>query len=345
MASYPLVSVVMITYNHEQYIAQAIKSVLRQKTSFSFELVIGEDCSTDNTREIVSEYQNKYPDVIRVITAETNVGMHSNALRVEYSCRGKYIAYCEGDDHWHNPHKLQMQVDFLETYPDYVMVHGDHARCNVQTATTVNSCNNDHPQYDDGNAYFDILTTNRKICTLTVCVRKEALCEAVRNNPECANKHYKMGDLQRWLEVSRLGKVKYFNVSLGTYNVLMDSAVHGLDPNKEVQFDLSAKEIRYHYLSKYDCPKEVAVLTKYNCINGVLSSALRARNIEVVNSQLSELRAMNLQPSWTWKDYLVYLGCRYKRIGALQLWWESWSLRRLARHFCLLKTGRSGEVK
>ncbi|MFC1781363.1 glycosyltransferase [Planctomycetota bacterium] len=117
----PVVSVKMITYNHEQYIAQAIESVLEQKTEFSFELVIGEDCSTDRTREIVFDYQKKYPDIIRVITSGKNVGARKNSMRTLKARCGKYIALCEGDDYWTNPNKLQKQVDFLDANHDYVI--------------------------------------------------------------------------------------------------------------------------------------------------------------------------------------------------------------------------------
>jgi glycosyltransferase involved in cell wall biosynthesis len=116
MALVPVVSVHMITYNHAPYIAQAIEGVLQQKTSFPFELVIGEDCSNDETREVVFEFQLKFPGLIRVITSDKNVGMIMNWCRTMKGCRGKYIALCEGDDYWTSPIKLQKQVDFLDSH-------------------------------------------------------------------------------------------------------------------------------------------------------------------------------------------------------------------------------------
>src|SRR5450759_4098791 len=101
----PLVSVCMITYNHEPYIRKAIDCVLAQRTNFPFELVLGEDYSTAGTRKIVFDYAKRYPDIIRVITSEQNVGMHKNGSRTGQACRGRYIAYCEGDDYWHHPYK------------------------------------------------------------------------------------------------------------------------------------------------------------------------------------------------------------------------------------------------
>ena len=124
----PLVSALMVTYNHELYIAQAIEGVLQQETDFPFELVIGEDCSTDGTRKIVFNYQKKHPDIIRVITSDKNVGGRKNFFRTVKACRGKYLAFCEGDDYWHHSQKLQKQVDYMEAHPEVGLVHSDGER-------------------------------------------------------------------------------------------------------------------------------------------------------------------------------------------------------------------------
>ncbi len=121
----PVVSVIMITYNHEAYLSQAIEAVLAQKTTFPIELIIGEDCSLDNTRQIAAEYQRKNPQIIRVITSEKNVGACKNQARILSASRGKYIAYCDGDDCWHDNLKLQKQVDFLENNSQYVAAYHD----------------------------------------------------------------------------------------------------------------------------------------------------------------------------------------------------------------------------
>lgn len=115
----PVVSVQMITYNHEPYIRQAIEGVMMQKTDFEFELVIGEDCSTDKTREVCFEYQKKYPAKIRVLWSEHNVNhVGGNSPRSLARCRGEFIALCEGDDYWIDPFKLQKQVDAMRKYPN-----------------------------------------------------------------------------------------------------------------------------------------------------------------------------------------------------------------------------------
>lgn len=113
----PLVSVCMTTYNHAPYLRQAVESVLSQQTSFDFELVLGEDCSTDLTAEICREYAAKYPGRVRLVTGARNVGWRANYRRTFDACRGKYVAYCDGDDWWTDPCKLQMQADLMESDP------------------------------------------------------------------------------------------------------------------------------------------------------------------------------------------------------------------------------------
>lgn len=108
----------MITYNHEKFIHDAIKGVLLQKTNCPIELVIGEDCSTDNTRAICEKYEKENPQIIRILPAEKNLGGIANFIRTLSACSGKYIAICEGDDYWTDPLKLQKQVDILENNAD-----------------------------------------------------------------------------------------------------------------------------------------------------------------------------------------------------------------------------------
>jgi glycosyltransferase involved in cell wall biosynthesis len=112
------VSILMITYNHEKFIAQAIESVLMQDVDFDYEIVIGEDCSTDHTRDIVTEYEKRYPEKIRVLLSEKNLGMLRNYARTFHSCKGQYIAVLDGDDYWSSPYKLKKQVDFLDAHPE-----------------------------------------------------------------------------------------------------------------------------------------------------------------------------------------------------------------------------------
>ncbi|MBP5385741.1 MAG: glycosyltransferase [Lachnospiraceae bacterium] len=119
----PVVSVIFITYNHEKYVEKALRSVLEQKTDFDFEVVVGEDCSTDRTREIVSAVAAEYPDRVRLLFRDKNLGRPTlNVYETTMECRGDYLAYLEGDDFWTDPYKLQKQVDYLRQHPEYIGV-------------------------------------------------------------------------------------------------------------------------------------------------------------------------------------------------------------------------------
>jgi glycosyltransferase involved in cell wall biosynthesis len=110
----------MCVYNHGKYIAQAIEGVVNQKTSYKFRLIIGEDSSKDNSREVIMEYARKYPDIIFPYFHEKNVGAFQNSKFVIEKCSSKYIALCDGDDCWTDIYKLQRQIDFLENNPEFV---------------------------------------------------------------------------------------------------------------------------------------------------------------------------------------------------------------------------------
>ena len=112
-----LLSVCMVSYNQEQYVCDALDSILMQKTDFAYEVIVSDDCSKDRTVEILNDYAVKYPNV-RVITGEKNLGYPNNQRRSLEAATGKYIALCDSDDYWTDPYKLQKQVDYLEAHPE-----------------------------------------------------------------------------------------------------------------------------------------------------------------------------------------------------------------------------------
>ena len=129
----PVVSIMVLAYNHDKYIRECLDSLVSQIADFEYEIVIGDDCSTDSTREICFEYQRRFPGKVRVLWSEENLYSYAgNELRVRYKCRGEYVTYCEGDDYYIDNHKLQKQVDLIRK-TDAVMcvaftdwVYSDH---------------------------------------------------------------------------------------------------------------------------------------------------------------------------------------------------------------------------
>jgi glycosyltransferase involved in cell wall biosynthesis len=118
------VSICVVTYNQEKYIKRCLQSLLEQKTDFHYEVIVGDDCSTDKTREIIEEFTKEYPNIFRSILHKKNVGFYGagNYRAVHFSATGEYIAHVDGDDYWH-PNKLQVQVNFMENNRDIAAVY------------------------------------------------------------------------------------------------------------------------------------------------------------------------------------------------------------------------------
>lgn len=115
------VSIIMLAYNIGKYVETAIKGVVRQKTDYRIQLVIAEDCSTDNTLDICIRYKNLYPDIITLIKHEKNAGLQRNFMDAHQHCIGEYIAICDGDDYWISQYKLQRMTDFMDVHPDFAI--------------------------------------------------------------------------------------------------------------------------------------------------------------------------------------------------------------------------------
>ena len=242
----PFVSVKTITYNHEKFIAQCIEGVMMQKTNFDFEYVIGEDCSTDKTMEIVQKYAKMYPDVIRVITSENNVGAAENDDRTDLACVGKYIAFCEGDDFWTDPYKLQKQVDFLEANPDYGLVHTSFS-CLKEDKIIEDIWQNE--KIPQGRILDEILTANC-IATGAVCMRNDllkkiAIGETIRENS------WRMGDYPLWIEVAAQTKIAFMPEDTTTYRIHPNSATHSLNWEGNYKFFRDRYRIKMYYAKKF----------------------------------------------------------------------------------------------
>jgi glycosyltransferase involved in cell wall biosynthesis len=121
MPGIPAVSVCIITFNQERFIRQAVESALAQKTTFEFEIVVGDDASTDATPRILADLERLYAPRLRVLARAKNIGINRNLAATMQECRGKYIAFLEGDDYWIDEEKLQLQYDYLESHAEYAI--------------------------------------------------------------------------------------------------------------------------------------------------------------------------------------------------------------------------------
>lgn len=304
--SAPLVSVPMITYNHASFIAQAIEGVLRQETGYPFELIIGEDCSSDETRLIVAEYQKKYPEVIRVLTSEKNVGMKTNVRRTFKACRGTYIACCEGDDFWQNPHKLQLQTEYLERHPDCGLVYSSYDVYHVGDKRLIRDfINYKELKMPENPSLSDIIEGKSKPLTCTVMARR-SLCEEITAADSFLHKgdHFLMGDTQLWAELATRARLHYIPESLATHNITGESASRSSNLGKVLRFEKSGAELRLYLCKKHNVSLEL----REKCEFGYAEATLRLAAHEQNRDAADEIRRM--RKKLTLKQWVHYCGAR-----------------------------------
>lgn len=132
-----LISIVIPSYNRANTVGHTIESIISQHIDADIEIVIGDDCSTDDAREVLSQYKEKYPDLIRLFFWEKNIGLGANWASCVKECQGKYICNCDNDDYWHNPNKLQLQLDYMEAHPESNVLITNHRKHNRDTGEII----------------------------------------------------------------------------------------------------------------------------------------------------------------------------------------------------------------
>lgn len=281
------VTVTMATHNHEKYIAEAIESVVMQITSFPVTLYIGEDCSSDRTREICISYKERYPERIDLVLHPRNIGTKANfthILEAWERSSAKYIALLEGDDFWTDPDKLQKQVNFLEANPDCALVHTDLDLLYENSGLTETSCHREKtiPQ---GDVYEELLCGNF-IYTPTVVASRRVIVDAFRAI-DFAHKNWLMGDYPVWLEISRHHKVGYISEVTATYRVRRDSASH---PTSHVQgflFGKSTFDFVSYFIDRYGCSEKTKRDIDFQYHLFLLKSAFRLGDYRLASTAWS----------------------------------------------------------
>lgn len=252
------VSVCVITYNQEEYIAECLQSLVDQETDFPFEIIVSDDCSTDRTREIIDVYVAKYPNLIKKCYQEVNVGACENIVSTYMKASGEYIAICEGDDFWTSKLKLAKQCELLDRDPTVGLVHSGYTKCDCKGRI------DEEFQYQkqvSGWIANQLLEKNR-IATLTVMVRTPLLLGSLA---KFDRKKYKMLDLPVWMAISLESKIEFIDEPLACYRVLKNSLSHQVDIKKHSEFVMSAFDVKFHFLKsgKYSRVSALKVLVLY----------------------------------------------------------------------------------
>jgi len=245
--SNPMVSVVLCAMNREKTIAQTIDCILAQQCNFPFELIIGEDCGSDNTRNICIEYQKKYPEKIKLILHKENCGLGKNWAILVREAKGKYVASCDDDDYWHNLSKLQIQVDYLDSHPACGVVHTEKDELDVRNNhLTVNYYKSKHIHIPQGFIMKEIFSGKALICVSTSMFRKELVDRYVPLD-DYIRFRYNIQDWQTWVILAKYCEINYLPVSTTTYRVGYESISNPLQYEK-IEERFTKEQLMYKYL-------------------------------------------------------------------------------------------------
>lgn len=216
----PKVSIFVMVYNHEKFLIDCLDGLLQQKCNFIYDIVIGEDCSSDKSRTIISNYNEKYPGKFKLLFHEANIGAKKNQELVLKKCTGKYIAICEGDDYWTDPYKLQKQVDYLEQNKDCSLCF--HASRNIINNNT-NKILIQRPRVFTSDFKYNmkhaILFDGGLMATNSMVFLREHISEIpqwVINAP--------IGDWPLTLLLASKGKIGYINDAMSVYRVMAEGS-------------------------------------------------------------------------------------------------------------------------
>lgn len=238
------VSVCIITYNQEQYLAQAIEGVLMQETSHPYEIIIGEDCSTDNTRKICREYEKKYPGIIRIIYQPTNQGLILNFVSTIQASTGEYVALCDGDDYWIDPLKLEKQISHLDLNRDIGLVYTNKKILQNRDEHDGNSA--------DNKTEIEDLLMNCFISSPTVLFRKALAEPFLMEMVQLSSvRDWKMQDYPLWLHIAGRSKIAYLDEYTAMYRMLSNTLCRPQDTRAAYDFDRSIIDVRHYFYTLF----------------------------------------------------------------------------------------------
>lgn len=228
----PLVSVLCVTYNHAAYIKSCLEGFIKQKCDFDFEVLIHDDASTDGTQEIIKEYWEKYPEIIKpILQTENQWSKKAGGINLRFNyprAKGKYLALCDGDDFWIDAEKLQKQVTFLENNSDFSLVCGAYMRIQDGKETPIINTNQVSPEKNDDNgSQFDLQDHNKAWFSL---IRPSSVLFRNYSDQVKLLKEYEFSfDVHLFYHLLKIGKGYYSNEILVGYNVHKTGVNSGTD--------------------------------------------------------------------------------------------------------------------
>ena len=208
-----LISVIIPSYNRANTVGQTIESIVGQQVDADIEIIIGDDCSTDNAREVLLEYKEEYPDIIRLFFWDENMGLGANWASCVKECRGKYICNCDNDDYWHNPNKLQLQLDYMEANPTSNILITNHRTHNRTTGEIL-----EHKAKIDHSDIQQSMWGGCSFCNATIMYRAEFL-KAHLDLDEFIKRRLSLQDWPAWVILSAYTDIDELPVSTATFGI------------------------------------------------------------------------------------------------------------------------------
>lgn len=230
----PMVSVVMVAYNAERVLDEAIRGVVRQRARFGFELIVADDASTDDTYSIAMRWAKEFPDIVRVVRHPENIGMQRNYVEALKLCRGKYIAMCDGDDYWICRSKLRRQVEYMESHPECSVCF--HRVLNFYEADGSMSLSNGGQVRD---CTIIELSRSNFITNLSVMYRGEAV--DLHNLPLWILDN-RLVDYPLHLLFAEHGSIHYFRRPMGVYRISASSAWSNAERCRQLEMALRVRQ-------------------------------------------------------------------------------------------------------
>ena len=277
----PLVSIIILTYNQEKLVGQTISSVAEQKTNFPYEILLADDCSTDNTKAVCIKYQEMYPDRIVVIENDKNKGLKRNYFEnISEFARGKYIAVCGGDDWWIDDCKIQKQIDYLENHPECTMVHTNsynwkHGTDIKKAKPSKNTCRDD----------YEKMVVQNNIMALTVCFTKKAYDAFVREI-DPLNQTLPMDDYSMWIWHSFRGKIHKMEDYTAIYRILPNSLSHSTNFLKAHHIETERREIKMYFINHFKTyDQNIIDQINLKCYLDTLSTTELVGDVELRNER------------------------------------------------------------
>lgn len=208
-----LISTIIPSYNRANTVGETIESILAQNVDADMEIVIGDDCSTDNVREVLLAYKEKYPDIIRLVFHEQNVGLGANWATCVKACKGKYICNCDNDDYWHNPNKLQIQLDYMEGHPECNICITNH-RTHNRTTGEIRECTAEIDHSDIQQSIWG----GARFCNATIMYRADFM-KAHLDLDEFIHRRLSLQDWPVWVILTAYTDIEVLPESTATFGV------------------------------------------------------------------------------------------------------------------------------